>query len=78
MAVLWMPTVTMLALGLEFSVLNMFLLPLGMCMGADVTVASFLLGNLVPALAGNLVGASVCVGAGHWYAMMPQSKTKIK
>ena len=71
MAVLWMPIATFVALGLEHSVANMFLIPLGMGCGADVTVSDFLFGNLVPCIAGNIVGASVCVGAGNWYALMP-------
>ena len=42
---------------------NMFLIPLGMMRGAEVTVADFLLKNLLPVTLGNIVGGSFCVSA---------------
>eukprot|EP00040_Diaphanoeca_grandis_P012420 m.62970 g.62970 ORF g.62970 m.62970 type:complete len:420 (-) comp23223_c1_seq1:64-1323(-) len=56
---IWIPITTFVALGLEHAVANMFLIPFGMLLGADVSVSQYLFGNLVPVLAGNGVGAVV-------------------
>lgn len=52
----------MLSLGpVQHSVANMFIIPMGMALGADVTVSQFLLGNLLPVTLGNIVaGDSPC------------------
>ena len=55
-ASLWLPVTAFVALGLEHSVANMFLLPLGYFAGAEID-AFDALGNLVPVLAGNAAGA---------------------
>lgn len=56
-AALWGPICVFVVLGLEHSVANMFLIPLGMMCGADVILPEYLLDNLLPVIAGNLVGA---------------------
>ena len=58
-AALWMPITTFVALGLEHSVANMFLIPLGMLCGAEISAGEFWLNNMVPVVAGNAVGAAV-------------------
>eukprot|EP00906_Rhabdomonas_costata_P023477 RCo033781 len=55
---IWLPISTFVALGLEHSIANMFLIPLGMHF-SNVTVYDFLVGNLVPSTLGNIVGAWV-------------------
>ena len=76
MAALWFPITTFVALGLEHSVANMFMIPLGMMLGADVGMYDFMIRNLAPTIAGNVVGAAGCVGMVHWYTMMPVDKIK--
>ncbi|GBG34457.1 Formate nitrite transporter [Hondaea fermentalgiana] len=71
MAALWVPVTAFVALGLEHSVANMFLVPLGVLCGADIPLQTFFLDNLLPVLAGNAVGASICVGWLQWHALMP-------
>lgn len=39
----------------------MFIIPLGMLRGADVSVSDFLLKNLLPVTLGNIVGGALCV-----------------
>jgi formate/nitrite transporter FocA (FNT family) len=56
-----MPIAAFVALGLEHSVANMFLLPLGMVLGAPVTVCDAA-ANLVPVTLGNAVGAALFIG----------------
>jgi hypothetical protein len=41
----------------------MFLIPLGMMRGAQVSIADFLLKNLLPVTLGNIVGGALCVAA---------------
>eukprot|EP00241_Pyramimonas_parkeae_P007323 CAMPEP_0114227670 /NCGR_PEP_ID=MMETSP0058-20121206/1914_1 /TAXON_ID=36894 /ORGANISM="Pyramimonas parkeae, CCMP726" /LENGTH=310 /DNA_ID=CAMNT_0001338527 /DNA_START=201 /DNA_END=1133 /DNA_ORIENTATION=+ len=53
---LWMPIATFVALGLEHSVANMFLLPLGMALGADIGVGD-IVSNIAIVAAGNAIGA---------------------
>ncbi len=47
------------ALGLEHSVANMFIIPVGIFCGADVAFADFLVNNLVPVTLGNLLGGLI-------------------
>jgi len=54
------PITAFVAAGFEHSIANMYFLPLGMLMGAPVSAAD-LAHNLVPVIAGNLVGGSVLV-----------------
>jgi len=70
MAALWLPITTFVALGLEHSVANMFLIPLGMFCGADISVNEFLVGNLLPVGLGNAFGGSVFVSLLHWQYLM--------
>jgi formate/nitrite transporter len=59
MAALWLPIMSFVALGLEHSVANMFIVPVGIFCGADVAFADFVSSNLLPVALGNLVGALV-------------------
>ena len=53
------------ALGLEHSVANMFLLPFGMMQGADLTT-KLIVDNLIPVTLGNLLGGALFV-AGFYH-----------
>ena len=70
---IWLPISAFVALGLEHTVANMFLIPLGMLRGAEVTIADFLMKNLLPVTLGNIVGGMLCVMApfgssfGGWF-----------
>jgi len=52
----WLPIVVFFAQGFEHSVVNMFLIPVGMMLGAKVSVADWWLWNQLPVTFGNLVG----------------------
>ena len=58
----WLPVATFFALGFEHTVVNMFLIPTGMMLGAKTTVADWVLWNMVPVTLGNLVGGFVFTG----------------
>jgi len=58
----WLPIFTFFALGYEHSVVNMFLIPAGIWMGAPVTLRDWWLWNQIPVTLGNLVGGLLFVG----------------
>ena len=58
----YMPVFIFFAQGFEHSVVNMFIIPTGMIMGAKVTVAEWWLWNQIPVTLGNLVGGFVFTG----------------
>lgn len=67
LAIFW-PITTFVALGFEHSVANMFLIPHGMLLGADVTLAQMMTNNIIPVTIGNVIGAAVFVAGVHWLA----------
>jgi formate/nitrite transporter len=61
-AAAWMPVFIFFAQGFEHSVVNMFLIPTGMMMGAKVTLADWWLWNQIPVTLGNVVGGFFFTG----------------
>ena len=61
----WMPIFIFFAQGFEHSVVNMFIIPTGMMMGAKVSVADWWLWNQIPVTLGNLVGGFIFTGLAH-------------
>jgi len=59
---MWLPIMLFFGLGYEHSVVNMFVIPLGMLLGAPVTVSEWWLWNQVPVTLGNMVGGFVLTG----------------
>ena len=66
LAVVW-PVTVFVALGLEHSIANMFLIPAGIWAGADVT-AGGVLGNLLWVTLGNIIGGAGGVALAYRYA----------
>lgn len=58
-AMMWFPIFIFFALVFEHTVVNMFLFPLGMILGADFGIATWLNFNLIPTILGNIVGGLV-------------------
>ena len=58
----WMPILIFFAQGFEHSVVNMFIIPTGMMMGAKVSVADWWVWNQIPVTLGNLVGGALFTG----------------
>jgi len=61
MTAVWFPISAFVALGLDHSVANMFMIPLGIMRGAEITIKDFLVKNLIPVTLGNIVGGMLCV-----------------
>ncbi|MFA5982866.1 MAG: formate/nitrite transporter family protein [Methylococcaceae bacterium] len=53
---MWMPILIFFGLVFEHAVVNMYLFPLGMMMGAKVSIMEYLIWNEIPVILGNLVG----------------------
>ncbi|HEX4040457.1 MAG TPA: formate/nitrite transporter family protein [Xanthobacteraceae bacterium] len=69
----YMPVFIFFAQGFEHSVVNMFIIPTGMMMGAKVTVAQWWLWNQIPVTLGNLVGGFVFTGLALYITHKPRS-----
>lgn len=54
---MWLPVTTFFSLGLEHAVVNMFVIPAGIMLGADITIGQWWGWNQAPVLLGNLLGA---------------------
>jgi len=61
-AAMWLPIMTFFALGFEHSVVNMFLIPSGMMLGAPISIAQGLFWNLLPVTLGNMVAGTLLTG----------------
>ena len=61
-AAAWLPIVVFFAQGFEHSVVNMFVIPVGMMLGAKVTFGDWWLWNQIPVTLGNIVGGFVFTG----------------
>ena len=64
LAILW-PITAFVAIGFEHSVANMFLLPLGLAAGADVTLFE-IAENLAIVTLGNVIGGAGGVATAYW------------
>jgi len=63
-AAMWLPILTFFAQGFEHSVVNMFVIPAGMLLGAHVTVTDWWLWNQIPVTLGNIAGGVIFTGLG--------------
>ncbi|MFQ5355472.1 MAG: formate/nitrite transporter family protein [Mariprofundaceae bacterium] len=61
-AAMWLPIMTFFALGYEHAIVNMFVIPAGIMLGANVTVTDWWIWNEIPVLLGNIVGGMVFTG----------------
>ena len=59
---MWMPIMLFFYMGFEHSIVNMYLFPSGLLLGADFTISDYLIWNEIPTVLGNLVGGISFVG----------------
>ena len=74
---IWFPISAFVAMGMEHSVANMYMLPLGLISGNamkgqgadfDITVGDVIWKNMLPVSLGNLFAGAVCVAASYSFA----------
>ena len=71
-ATAWMPIFIFFAQGFEHAVVNMFIIPTGMLLGAKITLADWWLWNQIPVTLGNIVGGFVCTGLALYLTYKPR------
>jgi formate transporter len=65
---MWLPIATFFALGFEHAIVNMFVFPIGILSGADVTIGQWWMWNQIPVTLGNILGAMI-FNSTLWYAI---------
>jgi formate/nitrite transporter len=72
-AAMWLPIMTFFALGFEHSVVNMYVLPSGLMLGAAISVKQILFWNLLPVTLGNIIAGALFTGMALYvtYAAKP-------
>jgi formate transporter len=74
---MWLPITTFFAQGYEHSIVNMFVVPAGMFLGAPVSLTSWWMWNQIPVTVGNMLGGALLTGVAFLVAY-PQSATVAK
>ncbi|MEI8280885.1 MAG: formate/nitrite transporter family protein [Armatimonadota bacterium] len=75
---IWLPISIFFALGFEHSVVNMFVIPTGILLGAKVTIAQWLIWNQLPVTLGNILGAALLVAATlHFSQPIEEKKNEV-
>jgi formate/nitrite transporter len=71
----WLPVFMFFALGYEHSVVNMFIIPAGIWMGAPISLRDWWLWNQLPVTLGNLAGGVLFVGLPMLWLRGPKRAT---
>lgn len=72
-AAMWLPIMTFFALGFEHSVVNMYVVPSGILLGAPISTSQAVIWNLLPVTLGNLIAGTFLTGMALYatYAAAP-------
>jgi formate/nitrite transporter len=73
----WLPIFLFFAQGFEHAVVNMFLIPAGMMMGAKVSVADWWVWNQIPVTLGNFAGGLLFIAIPWVMTFRPQPSARI-
>jgi formate/nitrite transporter len=73
---IWFPISCFVAIGFEHIPANMYMIPLGMLAGADVTVWEVIWKNFIPTTLGNIFAGSIIVACGYSYSFGALGKPK--
>lgn len=65
---MWLPIATFFSLGFEHAIVNMFIFPIGILSGADVTISQWWWWNQIPVTLGNILGAML-FNSVLWYTI---------
>jgi len=67
----WLPIFVFFAQGFEHLVVNFFVIPAGMMMGAKVTIVDWIVWNVIPVTLGNIVGGFLFTGLAIYWTFRP-------
>ncbi|MGL4605939.1 MAG: formate/nitrite transporter family protein [Eubacteriaceae bacterium] len=70
---IWFPIMLFVLAGFEHSVANMFYLPMGYFLGANITWGQIWLNNLIPVTIGNIIGGAVIIPMAYYFAYLKKS-----
>jgi formate/nitrite transporter len=71
----WLPIVTFFAQGFEHAVVNMFVIPTGMLMGAKVSLYQWWVWNQIPVTLGNILGGFLFTGLALYATYKPAKES---
>ncbi len=72
-AAAWLPILIFFGQGFEHSVVNMFVIPAGMLLGAKVSMGDWWLWNQIPVTLGNILGGALFTGFALYFAYKPKT-----
>jgi formate transporter len=70
---MWLPITTFFALGYEHSIVNMFVVPTGMMLGAPISINQWLLWNQIPVTMGNMFSGFVFTALPFFFTYHPKA-----
>jgi formate transporter len=73
-AAMWLPIMMFFALGYEHSIVNMYVIPTGMMLGAPISLGKWWIWNQLPVTLGNIISGALFTGAALYftYARKPR------
>jgi formate/nitrite transporter len=67
---MWFPIMLFVFAGFEHSIANMFFIPMGIFVGADVTWVQLFINNLIPVTIGNIIGGAIIIPGVYYYTYL--------
>jgi formate/nitrite transporter len=74
-AAMWLPILIFFALGLEHSIVNMFLISAGMLFGSGTSFGTWWIWNQIPVTVGNIIGGALFTGLALYATYKPKPVT---
>jgi len=75
---MWIPILMFFAQGFEHAVVNMFVIPAGMLLGANVGFADWWVWNQIPVLIGNVIGGFIFTGLALYVTYQTSNKCQLE
>ena len=72
-AAMWLPIFIFFGQGFEHAVVNLFVIPAGMMLGANVGFGDWLIWNQIPVFVGNFAGGALCTGLMYYWSQTAAS-----
>jgi len=72
---MWIPITVFFAHGYEHSIVNMFVIPAGMLLGAHVSPGQWWVWNQIPVTLGNILAGALFTGAALWFTYSRKQET---